>query len=55
MQQYQRTGVSQWRWGSRNILQKKPMTKEEHLRKRRLAEIEAAAIRMKLRKEGRLK
>jgi len=55
MQQFNRTAVKQWRWGNPNILQRKPMTKAETEARRRRAEIEAAVIRMKLRKEGRLK
>jgi hypothetical protein len=47
--------VKQWGWGHPNLLQKKAMTTEQHERKKRLAEIEAAVIRMKLKKEGRLK
>lgn len=47
-----------WRhnaWGSKALFEKTPRTKAERERKKRLAEIGAAVVRMKLRAEGRLK
>ena len=44
-----------WKYRSMGLSVGKTLTREEQDRKRRLAEIGAAVIRMKLRQEGRLK